>query len=376
MKTYRTAYPFFPKKDIKKILKKTKKILLGEKMLTMSEYVDKFEKNFSQYIGTKYAVATNSCTSALEIVLHSLNLNSDDEVIVPVQTFTATGSSVLKSGAKIVFCDCDDNLLLDFKSLKKRITKNTKAVIIVHFAGLISKDIVKIKQYLSKKDIFLIEDAAHAHGAIFKGLKAGNIGDFGCFSFYSTKIMTTGEGGMITLNSKKHFEICSSLRNRGLDINRPDELFINLGSNHRFTEFQALLGIYQLKRLKQFSKYRNKIASIYKKELKELIENGTIRLQEPSKNSKHAYWRFIVFLNKHKRDEIKNRLNKIGIKADAPYSPLLHEQPIFQSCEKDDYPNAAKLSNTHISLPLHVKITKKDAIFIAKKLKKELSCKN
>lgn len=372
MKRYNTAFPYFPEDDINEILSEVKEILVGNKMLTMGEHVNEFEKEFSSYCNTKYAVATNSCTSALEISLASLGLAENDEVIVPVQTFVATGSCVLKAGAKLVFCDTDDDFLLDFESMKKLITKNTKAVIIVHFAGMISNDIVKIKEYLKQKNIVLIEDDAHAHGASFNGVKAGNLGDIGCFSFYSTKIMTTGEGGMITTNNSDYYERCSSIRSRGMDINYKGELFINLGSNHRVTEIQGLLGRYQLKRLDEFSEHRNTIASIYKKELQPLIEKNIIRLQNPINGSTHAYWRFIVFLNQHNRDEIIKKLNELNIKADAPYSPLLHNQPVFNSIEKRETSNADKLANSHISLPIHMLISKEDASFIVESLKEVL----
>lgn len=372
MKRYNTAFPYFPESDIEEILKETREILVGNKMLTMGENVENFEKEFAKYCQTKYAIATNSCTSALEIALASLNLSSEDEVIVPVQTFVATGSCVLKSGAKIVFCDVDDNFLLDFEFMKKLINKNTKAVIVVHFAGMISKSILKIKEYLKENNIVLIEDDAHAHGATFGELKAGNIGNIGCFSFYSTKIMTTGEGGMITTNHQEVYEKCASMRNRGMDINYKGELFINLGSNHRVTEFQALLGIYQLKRLEEFLEHRNKIANIYKEQLSDLIERNVIRLQVPAENSRHAYWRFIVFLNNHNRDEIIEKLNSLNIKADAPYFPLLHNQPLFKNIKKEEMPNAERLSKTHISLPIHMLISEDDARFITEKLKEVL----
>ena len=367
-KIYNTCYPYFNTEDISEIIKETKQILQGNKLLTMGEHVKNFELKFSNYCGTRYAIATSSCTSALEITLSCLNLKKNDEVIVPVQTFIATGSAVLKSGAKIVFCDVDNNFLLDFNSLKKLISKKTKAVIVVHFAGMISQNIIKIKNYLKKRKIILIEDDAHSHGATFNGIKAGNIGDFGCFSFYSTKIMTTGEGGMITTNNKKKYEICASIRNRGIDINYRKELFINLGSNHRLTEFQALLGLFQLKRLNEYLKHRQNIASIYKKGLSKFIANGTIRIQECDKNSKHAYWRFIVFLEKHNRETITNQLNSFNIKVDAPYFPLLHEQPLFKDYKKFEYENAKKLAQKHISLPINMLIKEVDAKFIVRKL--------
>lgn len=371
MKTFNTAFPYFPDKDIDIILKEIKEVLIGNKMLTMGENVLAFEKEFASYCNANYAIATNSCSSALEISLKSLNLNTEDEVIVPVQTFIATGSSVLNAGAKVIFCDVDNNFLMDFDYLKKIITDKTKAVIIVHFAGMISSKILEIRTFLKEKNIILIEDDAHAHGASFNNIKAGNIGDFGCFSFYSTKNITTGEGGMITTNNTDYYEQCLSIRSRGMDVNYKGELFTNLGSNYRVTEIQGILGRSQLKRLDEFTQYRNSIAGIYKSNLSDLVEDGTIRFQTYNTNTIHAYWRFIVFLNSSfDRNKIQEAMNKKGIKVDAPYLPLLHKQPLFSS--KETFKNAEKLSEVHISLPIHMQISKDNAIFIANTLREVL----
>ena len=372
MKTYTTVFPYFPEEDIESILVEFRAILSGEKMLSMAEKVALFQKQFAQYVNTKYAVATNSCTSALELALGSLNLSSDDEVIVPVQTFVATGSAVLRAGAKVVFCDVDDNFLLDFNYLKKAITDKTKAVIIVHFAGLISNQVLDIKTYLHNKGIILIEDAAHAAGASFNDLRAGSIGDIGCHSFYATKNITTAEGGMITTNNKFYYEQYASMSNRGIDIHKNYEIFSSLGSNCKMTEMQAILGIYQLKRLDDFVRYRNQIAQIYRTELSLVIQKGKVRLQDHNQNTLHAYWRFIVFLEDSKRCEmIKQKMCDFGIKVDAPYSPLLHHQPVFNSRLKFD--NAEALAKRHISLPVHMKISFNDAKVIVNYL---LKCLN
>lgn len=368
MKTFNTAFPYFPESDVDAMLSEIRAILMGEKMLTMGEHVKAFEKEFGSYCGSEYAVATNSCTSALELSLAALGVASGDEVIVPVQTFIATGSCVLKSGAKIVFCDTDDDFLLDFEAMKKLITERTKAVIIVHFAGMISRRIFEIKNYLQERSIALIEDAAHAHGASHEGVRAGSIGDFGCFSFYSTKIMTTGEGGMITTGSPAYYEKCASMRSRGMDINHKGELFVNLGSNHRVTEIQALMGRTQLRRLDEFNAHRNAIASVYRTALAKQAANGTIRFQNTPENGVHAYWRFLVFLNKHDRDKIKNGLNELNIKADAPYSPLLHNQPVFRNDGTIVCKKAESLAAAHISLPIHMLISENDAEYIAVQL--------
>jgi len=364
MKTYSTVFPYFPKDDIDKIIIEIREVLEGNKLLTMGENVLSFEKEFSAFCGTKFAIATSSCSNALEISLRCLNLSDDDEVIVPVQTFIATGSSVLKAGGKIIFCDVDDNFQLDFESLKKTITGKTKAVIIVHFAGLISRDIFRIRAYLQERGIILIEDCAHAHGATIDGVKAGNIGDFGCFSFYSTKIITAGEGGMITTNNSEYYEVCASIRSRGMDVTRSSEVFIRLGSNYRVTEIQGIMGRSQLARLPEFLEHRNKIANIYRIELNELADNGKLRFQNYAGDYYHSYWRFIVFLDEmFNRDEIQKKMSEKKIKVDAPYSPLLHMQPVFGS--NLTFNNAERLSKTHVSLPMHMLISEEDAHYIA-----------
>lgn len=367
---YTTAFPFFPQEEIEWILKETRLILNGEKILSMGENVKKFEQEFADYCNRKYGIATNSCTSALDVVLRSLNLSSNDEVIVPTQTFFANLSSIINSGAKPVFCDTDENFLMDYEDLKNKITTNTKAVVMVHFSGAISKDIFKIKELCLKQNILLIEDCAHAHGAYaidsaHKVYKAGSIGDIGCFSFFSTKIMTTGEGGMIVCDDENQSLIFRSLANRGLNPLKKTEEFNHYGENFRFSEFNATLGLSQLRCLEDFITHRNNIARIYKAELEHLQD--FLRFQYVPEGYRHSYWRFIVFLKKHTQKEIIMKLTQKNIAADAPYSPLLHQQPIlslYQSC-----PKAEELSHTHISLPMHLKITPKDAQIIAHHLK-------
>ena len=376
MKTYRAAFPYFPKEDIENILNDFRKILEGEEMLTMGRNVSIFEKKFADYCGCPYAISTNSCSSALEISLNILGLKKDDEVIVPVQTFVATASSVVRAGATPVFCDVDDNFILDFEDLKKKITEKTKAVIIVHFAGLITENIIKIKDFLSGQKITLIEDAAHAHGASFNGISAGCLGDIGCFSFFSTKIMTTGEGGMITTKNEDFYKKASSIRSIGIDIDAGIQIFNNIGSNNRLSEIHSLLGLYQLNMLNEFVSYRNKIADIYKEELKSLVIKNKIRFQEfDINNTKHPYWRFIVFINAGiDRNHVIKQMKESRIMVDAPYNPLLHQQPVLKKyCQEKVISNAERLNQCHISLPIHLKITEEDARFIAEKLKSILN---
>ena len=305
-KKINTAEPYFYKKDIEYIIKKFKQILEGKGKLSMGKYVEQFEKKFAHYNKSKYCIATSSGTSALEIILKSMNIGNKDEVIVPSHTFIATASAVMNVGAKPIFCDIDHNFLIDFKQLQKLINKKTKALIIVHFGGLIHKNIFNIKKKLSKKNIYLIEDASHAHGASINKIKAGNLSDAAAFSLFSTKIITTGEGGLITTNNRNIFLKCSSIRSRGLDINKDKEIYSSLGSNYRFTEIQALMGLMQLKNLNKFINQRLRISKVYDNILKIAIKEKKIRIIKTSSNIINPRWRYTVFLlKKQKREKIK-----------------------------------------------------------------------
>jgi perosamine synthetase len=371
---YNTVLPYFPAEDIDEIIIKIRNIIEGQGVFTKGPNVESFERSFANYISAEYGVAVNSGTSALEIALKSIGISQGDEVIVPTQTFISTGSCVVNNGGTPVFCEIDKNHVLDFVDLTKKVTEKTKAVIIVHFLGLIHPDIFKIRKYLKERSIYLIEDAAHAHGAKIDGIFAGNIGDFGCFSFYSTKIITTGgEGGLITTNSKDFYELCSSLRTIGLDVTANTETYSNIGSNKRISEIQAILGMSQLKRLEDFINHRNKIANVYRHELTPLVDKELICFQEYSSNIRHSYWRFLVSLKDKglKREGIKDKLGKFSIKVDWPYQPLMHLQPVFKKLYGEmegQLGKSEEIAMRHFCLPIHIGIKEKDAIYIAQKV--------
>lgn len=375
---YNTALPYFPPEDIEGIIKDFRYILEGNGLFTKGPNVKEFEECFAEYVGVKYAVAVNSGTSALEIALKSIGIGPGDEVIVPVQTFVATGACVNTNRGTPIFCEIDSNYLLDYEDMKRKITDRTKAVIIVHFAGLIHPRIFDIKKYLKERNICLIEDAAHAHGAKIDDTFAGAIGDIGCFSFYSTKLMTTaGEGGMITTNNEVYFELCKSFSNVGLDIKAGTEIFSNIGSNNRMNEIQAILGLYQLKRLEDFVEHRNKIAKIYRTELKEFERKGIIHFQEAPINIRPSYWRFVVVLDNATltREAIKAEMAKAGINIDWPYQPLMHLQPVYRKLYgiKHGYlKRSEEYAKRHFCLPIHLGIREDDAVYIAGKLREAL----
>src|SRR3989338_4433521 len=370
---YTTALPFFPQEDIEQILKKFGKILAGEGMLTKGPQVKEFEREFAAYTGVPYAVAANSCTSALEVVFKAFGVGKGDEVIVTVQTFFSSASSAVAVGAWPVFCDTDDNFLLSFEDLKRKISPATKAVVVVHFAGLIHPEIFAIRDYLKERNILLIEDAAHASGAEIKGVRAGAIGDAGCFSFFSTKVMTTGDGGMITTNNETVAKLCRSLIHLGIDVDAPQEQYSEIGGNRRMTEFQGILGRFQLKRLDEFVAHRNMIARIYQEELRSLEKEGRIAFPQFPGTVRHAYWLFIVFLQPGlNRDKVRERMREKDIAIDWPYQPLVHLQPAFQKLydtKEGPYPNAESRVGRHICLPIHLGISKDAAYFIAAQFK-------
>lgn len=375
---YSMAFPYFPSQDIENILLEFREILRGREVLSMGKQVYAFETEFKNYIGTKYAVATQSCTAALEICLKSFGIGPDDEVIVPVQTFIATGSAVARVGARVVFCETDDNFLISFVDIKERITSRTKAVIIVHFAGLIHPHISEIHQYLKKRNIILIEDAAHAPGAKAGHLFAGALSDAACFSFFPTKTITTGEGGMIATNDENIFKMCSSLRNRGSNVWGDSNVFSELGSNQRLSEFQAILGRYQLRRLEEFVHRRNRVAELYRQILSPLVERGDLRFQNYPKSYRHGYWRFSVFFQNDKTPlfNLQKRLAEFGIPIDFPYTPLLHLQPVFRKMygtAQGQFPFSEKQAMRHFCLPMHTLLEDNDVISIGEILKKELS---
>lgn len=366
------AWPFFPENEIDWLTGEFKKILQGDAPLSMGQRVREFEEEFSEYIGVPYAVATNSCTAALEIALRSIEIGSGDEVIVPVETFIATGSAVVREGATPVFCDIDtETYCLNLQEIKKCVTKKTKAIIMVHMAGMIAPDALQIKEYCQQQNIVLIEDAAHAVGATINGIKAGGIGDIGCFSFYPTKIITTAEGGMLVCSDNQIYEKANAYRHRGRDMQSQNELYSRLGTNNRMTEFSALLGISQLRCLNDFLEVRQSIASIYNA----FLGNSSVcEFAQPIKvpsNIEHAYWRYLVTLNDSiDREQVKMYLANAGIPSDWAYYPALHLQPYFKNkfnTKRGMCPVAENLLERNICLPINAMMQARDAEFVVEK---------
>lgn len=264
------------------------------------QYVGSFERGFARYFNRKYAVSTSSGTTALHAAVCALGIGTGDEVLVPALTFVSTASVVLQERAKPVFVDIEpDTFNMDPKDLEKKITKRTKAVIVVHLYGNSAniKEIIKIAR---KYKLKIIEDCAQAHGALFYDKKVGSFGEIACFSFQQSKNMTCGEGGMLIMDDKNLYQKCASVVDHGLvNGNLQGYDYDSLGYNYHLTELQAAIGIEQLKKLKKMNVLRKNIVSLYKKYL-----TGTgLTFQKEEKRSYHVYYCLTALIPKKFKDK-------------------------------------------------------------------------
>ena len=351
------------------ILKEINEILKSGQLVN-GKHSKRFESELRKMANTKYALAVNSGGTALELALLSLDIKNK-EVILPAQTFIASANAIKRAGGIPVFADIDkDTNCLDYDAVKKCINNKTAGIMFVHMFGLLSPIILKIKKLCSEKGIFLIEDAAHAHGASLNGLMAGSIGDVGCFSFFATKLVTTGEGGAITTNRKDIFEVVKSLHNHGRALD--GNLFDLAGNNFRLPEISCVLGFHQLKRLKEILSHRRKISKIYFNGLDKfqyitpLISTG---------DSSHSYWRFPAHLDeKINRDEFQNiMMDRFKVRITWMYEPLCHQQPVSKGQNITSLPNSEWSIKRLINLPTHMNISESDAYHVIRSISKTIN---
>jgi dTDP-4-amino-4,6-dideoxygalactose transaminase len=360
------ARSYFPDEDIQVFLHEAPKILQGR--VSMGTWFERFQEAAARAQGTRFACATNSCTSALEVALLACGVRPGDKVAVPAQTFIATGMAVHNIGAVPLFCDIrQETLCMDPADLERRCEK-AKAVIVVHFGGLISSDIVRIRQICKQLTLALIEDAAHAHGARYDGKAAGAFGEAACFSFYPTKILTCGEGGMIVTNSGAVEAVCRSYQFRGQDFSLPGEQFaLPYGSNIRVPELSALLGVLQYKRLDEFIAQRRAVAAVYNDLL---AHEATIFIPPAPPACFHSYWLYPIVLPAQADRETlqKECLELWNINIRWSYFPPLHLMPVFKNlygCRPGMLPVAEDVQARIVCLPVHPRMSVDDARYVA-----------
>ena len=358
--------PYFPEADRREIAEAICTVLEGGR-LTQGPWVEKFESAFAAYTGTKYAVATNSGTSALEILLRYYDVSGQD-VIVPTNTFLSTANAVLFAGGKPVLADiAPETLCLDPEDLIRRLTPRTRGVILVHIAGLITPQLAEIRRICNQKGLFLIEDAAHAPGGAINGERAGSLADGGAFSFYPTKPLTTGEGGMITTRDPECACFARSLRCHGIAVGDENSganrnLLLRLGYNWRMSEMQGVIGFYQLKRLDEALDKRRQVAEYYRKALKGI---PGLQLFSHPDGHRHSYYKFPVLLRQpHQRSIIINTLaEKYGIQSGSIYWPPCHLQPFYRErfgFRTGDFPVAERILSQTIALPIFPEMNRAD----------------
>lgn len=330
--------------------------------------VHKFEEMFREYKGPKHAIALNSCTAGLHLSLLALKLQKGSEVIVPTMTFAATANAVIHAGCIPVFVDCQkDTMNIDPDDIERKITKKTKAIIPVHFAGR-PCDMDAIMQIAKKHDLKVIEDCAHAIETEYKGKKAGTFGDLGCFSFYVTKNIVTGEGGMVITSNDEYAAKIKILALHGMSQDAwkrfSDEGYkhyqvVYAGYKYNMMDIQAAFGIHQLPRIDKYWQKRKEIWNQYNNE----FHNLPITLPAPvQENTRHAYHLYTIMVDKQKtgmtRDQFMFRMNESGIGTGVHYVAL-HLHPFYQNeygYKRGDFSNAEWISDRTVSLPFSAKL--------------------
>jgi len=327
--------------------------------------IEQFEKKLAEYIGTKFCVVFNSGTSAGHAALLSYNLGKNDEIIVPSFSFIATANWPLMVNAIPKFVDIEKVTLgMDPKKIEKAITKKTKAIIPVHYAGLPCK-IAEIKKIAKKHNLLLIEDAAESIGAHINKKKVGTFGDLGIFSFAGNKILTSGEGGAVVTNSKKQYEKLKLIRSHGRkttgnyfsNVNAP--AYMELGFNWRMSTITAALALSQLNKIEKLIQSRRKHAVQYQKNLQKLSE---IKFHSEPKNYKHVYQLFNIQLpSKTVRDNLMKFLAKKGIMSKVFFEPI-HLTNHFKKYgfKQTNLSVTQKISGTILSLPMYPDLSRNE----------------
>ncbi len=322
------------------------------------KHVQAFEKSAASFVKSRYAIAVNSGTAALQAALYALDIKKGDEVLVPSFTFVATANAIVSTGAKPVFVDIlKENYTIDPDDLQKKITKKTRAIIPVHLYGNVA-NVEKLSEISKKHNLPIIEDAAQSLGSTYKGKHTGTFFEMGCYSMYPAKVMTSGEGGFIVTNNKKLREKLLMIRNHGMIHGYDTRIF---GLNLRLPEINAAIATIQMKKLPNFLKSRKKNAEL----LSKLISDLKIKLPQQQKNE-NVNW-YLYTIATEKRDKLLKKLNEKGIGAVSYYPIPVHKTPFYKL--KTKLPVTVWAASHVVSLPIHPKVTQKNIEFIAKTMR-------
>lgn len=360
------AEPLLGEEELNNVIEAVKSGWISSK----GKFVEEFESKFARYCNRKYGIATSNGTVALHLALTVLDIKKGDEVIVPNLTFIAVANSVFNCNAKPVFVDSHPEYwCIDPERIEEKITPRTKAIIPVHLYGH-PCDMDSIMDIAEDHDLYVIEDAAEAHGAEYKGIKVGSFGDISCFSFYGNKIITTGEGGMCLTNNEELVEKMETLRNHGMDPNkRYWHEFI--GFNYKMTNLQAAIGAAQLNKLDEFIRKKRQIAKFYSKGLEDLAEKELVKLHPEMQWAKCIYWMYCILIEDKfgvSRDHLMEKLEEKRIET-RPFFYPINVMPPYKDDEK--FPFTEEISRKGINLPSGVNLTEGDISKIIGELKGE-----
>lgn len=346
------------------LLNKAFKKVLSSGWFILGNEVENFERKFAQYLGAKYCVGVGNGLEALQISLMALGVGQDDEVITTPISAAATVLAIIAVGAKPVFVDTDLNGIINVELIEDAITKKTKAILPVHLYGN-SADLIKIQKLCKKYRLFLIEDAAQAHGSLFNGRKLGTFGTLGCFSFYPTKNLgALGDGGAIVTNNNRLTKICGEIRDYG---QRGKYNHIRFGLNSRLDELQAALLSVKLNFLESDNMRRRLIAKRYIKNLKDM---SNIRIVTPNNKITPNFHQFVVLTSK--RTALQKYLKKFNIPSAIHYPKILPYQFFLKKFRFNNLPKASVFVSQCLSLPMDTSLTLKKVDFISSKITKFL----
>jgi perosamine synthetase len=335
--------------------------VLDSGFLAQGDVVEQFEQQFADFIGVKHAIATSNGTTALHLALLACDITEESEVITTSFSFIASSNAILFTRAKPVFVDIDPHTFnIDTIQIERAITPKTKAILPVHLFGLpVNMD--QVTQIARKYNLLIIEDACQAHGAQFKGKKAGSFGKAGCFSFYPTKNMTTGEGGMITTNDDELADTVRLLRSHGMKVRYHHDI---LGFNFRMTNIAAAIGIEQLKKLDRFNQKRRTNAQF----LIENIKNPKLILPNTDPDYHHVFHQFTIRVAKN-RDQLIKLLQSANIGHSIFYPIPIHQQKVYQQLGyTTKLPQTEMAADQVISIPVHPLLKEEELHYITNTL--------
>ncbi len=371
--------------------------VLDSGMLTMGAFTGEFEERFASFAGAEHAIAVNSGTAALELILRGLRIEGRS-VIVPTNTFLATAFAVMNSGNRVIFADSEpDTLCLDPQDLETRIVPDTAAVILVHIGGLITPAVRRLQKFCRDRSIHLIEDCAHAHGCSIDGEGAGTLGVAGSFSFFPTKVLTCGEGGMVTTNDPALADHIRMLRNDGKNPELGNRM-AEPGNNCRMSDITAVLGVQQMRRAREIVHERQRVASFYDSTIPAIPGLQPVTLPP---NAVSTYCKYLVYLDERiDRADLKRTLKEefsVSLTGEV-YADLCHTEPLWRKvggcglrrdvkdpacarfplcgCDKipkGHFPGAEYISRHHACLPLYPGLTERELSHVVASLKTTLS---